>query len=499
MHKNFLIQKYFEENSFIEPSVASFNKFIEHELQKTVNEIGEIIPTILPADVQEFKIKLGKIWIEKPRITEADGSKRNIYPIEARLRKLTYAAPVYLEVSAYVDGIQRENFTAMIGKIPIMIKSKYCHLHNLSEDELIEHGEDPNDPGGYFVVNGNERVIITVEDLLPNKVFFQKLTTGPSKYTAKIFSQRGAYSIPHVIELMKDGIIYVSFTKLKRIPLITLIKALGMTKDQEIMQIVCDEKEYDDVYVNLYNAADIKDREEALEIIAKKIGFTQPREIKLEKTEEQLDRYLMPHIGISSKDRTTKAHHLCKLMKKFLEIAKDGKSMTDKDHYKNKKLKMSGDLMADLFRVNMRVLVNDILYNFQRLVKRGKFQSVKIIIRDKLLTSRIQSAVATGSWVGGRKGISQNIDRVNFLSTMSHLTRVVSLLSATQENFEAREIHSTHWGRLCPIETPEGTPIGLRKNLALLAEVTQEEISENQIKKQLENLGVNIIKWVTYI
>ena len=154
--------------------------------------------------------------------------------------------------------------------------------------------------------------------------------------------------------------------------------------------------------------------------------------------------------------------------------------------------------MADLFRVNMRVLVNDILYNFQRLVKRGKFQSVKIIIRDKLLTSRIQSAVATGSWVGGRKGISQNIDRVNFLSTMSHLTRVVSLLSATQENFEAREIHSTHWGRLCPIETPEGTPIGLRKNLALLAEVTQETIEEDQIKRQLENLGVKIIKWVTY-
>ncbi len=178
--------------------------------------------------------------------------------------------------------------------------------------------------------------------------------------------------------------------------------------------------------------------------------------------------------------------------------SKDNKSITDKDHYKNKKLKLEGDLMSDLFRVNMRVLVNDILYNFQRLVKRGKFQSVKIIIRDKLLTSRIQSAVATGSWVGGRKGISQNIDRVNFLSTMSHLTRVVSLLSATQENFEAREIHSTHFGRLCPIETPEGTPIGLRKNLAMLAQVTQDELDESQIKKTIENLGVNLIKWPMY-
>ncbi len=494
MSKNLLIKKYFEEHSFIESSIASFNKFIEYELQKTIDEIGDIIPTILPVDVQEFKIKLEKIWIEKPQITEADGSKRNIYPVEARLRNLTYAAPIFLEVSAYVDGIQRESFVAQIGRIPIMLKSKYCHLHKLSKDELVEQGEDAFDTGGYFIINGNERVIITVEDLLPNKVFYQKNLIGPSKNTAKIFSQRGAYSIPHVLEHMKDGIIYLSFTKLKRIPIITIIKALGLTKDQEIMAQICDDKEYDDVYINLYNSAEIKTSEDAMEIIAKKIGLTQPREIKLEKTQDQLDHYLMPHLGITAKERKLKAYHLCKLIKKFLEITKDDKSITDKDHYKNKKLKLAGDLMADLFRVNMRVLVNDILYNFQRLVKRGKFQSVKIIIRDKLLTSRIQSAVATGSWVGGRKGISQNIDRVNFLSTMSHLTRVVSLLSATQENFEAREIHSTHFGRLCPIETPEGTPIGLRKNLAMLAQVTQDELDENQIKKVIENLGVDLIK-----
>ena len=272
MSKNLLIKKYFEEHSFIESSIASFNKFIEYELQKTIDEIGDIIPTILPADVQEFKIKLEKIWIEKPQITEADGSKRNIYPVEARLRKLTYAAPIFLEVSAYVDGIQRESFVSEIGRIPIMLKSKYCHLHKLSRDELVEHGEDAFDTGGYFIINGNERVIITVEDLLPNKVFYQKNLIGPSKNTAKIFSQRGAYSIPHVIEHMKDGIIYISFTKLKRVPIITIIKALGLTKDQEIMEQICDDKDYDDVYINLYNSAEIKTSEDAIEIIAKKIG-----------------------------------------------------------------------------------------------------------------------------------------------------------------------------------------------------------------------------------
>jgi len=493
-NKKLLIQKYFEEHSFIESSLASFNKFVEVEMQKTITEIGDIIPTILPPDVQEFRIKLDKIWIEKPQITEADGSKRPIYPIEARLRKLTYAAPIFLEVSAYVDGIQRESFVAQIGKIPIMLKSKNCHLYKLNEEELIDHGEDPNNLGGYFILNGNERVIITVEDLLPNKIFFQQNKIGPSKYTARIFSQRGPYSIPHVIEQMKDGIFYISFTKFKRIPLFAVIKALGMTRDQDIMQAICDEKEYDDIYINLYNSVELQNVEDSTEFIAKKVGLTQPREVRIERTTEQLYHYLLPHIGITQKENNLKAHHLCKLVKRFLQVSKDEKTITDKDHYKNKKLKLAGELISDLFRVNMRVLVNDILYNFQRLVKRGKFQSVKIIIRDKLLTSRLNSAIATGQWVGGRRGISQNIAKVNYLDTLSHLSRVVSLLSATQENFEAREIHSTHWGRLCPIETPEGTPIGLRKNLAMLSQITQKNIPEEKTKKNLENLGVKLIK-----
>ena len=137
--------------------------------------------------------------------------------------------------------------------------------------------------------------------------------------------------------------------------------------------------------------------------------------------------------------------------------------------------------------------MQDVLYNFQRLVKRGKFQSIKIIIRDELLSSNIKSALATGGWTGGRKGISQNMDRTNHLATYSHLQRVVSLLTSTQENFEARALHPTHFGRLCPIETPEGTSIGLRKNMALLCNVSRVDIQEDKVKKALENLGLKVM------
>lgn len=489
MNKSLIVEKYFEQNSLIQSNIDSFNNFIDKGMQIVVDEIGEIIPTITPPEIQNFKIKLDKIWVEKPQIVEADGSKRDIYPSEARLRKLTYSAPIFLKVSAHIDGVERESFTTQVGKLPIMLKSNNCHIHNLKREELIERGEDPDDPGGYFILNGNERVLITVEDLASNKMFMGESATGPSKFTAQIFSEKGAYRIPHQIEQMSDGIMYLTFTRFKRVPIFAVIKALGLTKDEEITKAISEKEEFDDIFINLLNMLELKSEEDALEYLARHIGLTQPKDVKLARARENLDKYLLPHLGVTSRTRLYKAYNLCKIIKRFLiTIKKEIK--IDKDHYMNKRLKLSGDLLTDLFRVNLRALVNDLLYNFQRLVKRGKFSSIKIIIRDKLLTSRIKSAMATGTWVGGRKGISQNMDRTNFWSTYSHLQRVVSLLSTSQENFEARALHPTHWGRLCPIETPEGTPIGLRKNLALLCKISQEEVSEDKIKKQLEGYGL---------
>ncbi|MAF51364.1 MAG: hypothetical protein CMH64_04715 [Nanoarchaeota archaeon] len=485
-----LIENYFKKHSFVEANIKSFDNFVNKSLQKIINEIGEIIPSVIPQDVQDFKIKLDKIWIEKPQIIEADGSRRDVYPAEARLRKLTYSAPIYLEVTAHIDGVQVENFTSEIGRLPLMIKSKFCHLNKLNREELIEKGEDPDDPGGYFILNGNERLLVMVEDLASNKVFVEKANIGPSEYKARVFSEGGGLRIPHLVEQMKDGVIYLSFTRFQRVPIIAIIKALGLTKDQDITTLISGDKQYDDIFVNLYKCIHLKTQDDAIDTLAKEGGITQTKEIKIEKTLEQIDRYLLPHLGLTKEDRIAKAYNLCKIVKKFLMVSKDGLSMSDKDHYMNKRVKLSGDLLEDLFRVNFRVLVNDMLYNFQRLVKRGKFHSIKIIIRDKLLSGRIMTALATGNWPGGRSGISQNIDRTNFLGTMSHLKRVISLLSASQENFEARALHSTHWGRLCPIETPEGTPIGLRKNLSMLCDVSHSVVDNKKIMKQLEIAGL---------
>ncbi|MFH1850283.1 MAG: DNA-directed RNA polymerase subunit B'' [archaeon] len=500
-----LIKKYFEEQGFVDSDIASFNNFIDNELNKIIEENKDIEPTVIPHNIDEFKIRFDKIWVSHPRkqngaengppgpsVTEADGSKRQIYPMEARLRKTTYAAPIFIEVSAHINGVQRESFTTQVGSLPIMLKSKYCHLYGLSKEELIKHNEDPTDPGGYFIINGTEKALVKIEDLASNKFLVEKANIGPSEYVGKFFSERGAFKIPHTLEKLKDGLFYVSFTRVKRVPLIVLIKALGLLKDEEIMRFASPRAESDRVPINLYAFVDIKTEEDALDYVAKKIGITQAKDIRIERMSEILDKYLLPHLGVNREDRIMKAYNLCKMLKKYI-LASDAEIPVDeKDHYMNKRLKLSGDLLADLLRVNMKILIGDLLYNFQRIVKRGKFPSIKVVIRDKLLTSRIYSSMATGNWVGSRKGVSQRIQRLNFLETLSHLQRVVSPLSATQENFEARELHSTYFGRLCPIETPEGTNIGLRKNLALLASVSRDD-NEEEVIKSLKNLGLKTV------
>jgi DNA-directed RNA polymerase subunit B len=485
--RSILIKKYFEEKNFVDSNIQSFNNLLEKGLQEVIEENKEAEPTIIPHNIEKFKIRFGRITVGKPEIIEADGSKRPIFPMEARLRKISYNAPIYLEVSTYINDVQRENFVAEVGKMPIMLKSKFCNLENLGPDELIKKGEDPTDPGGYFIINGTEKVIVNIEDLSSNSFVVEEDKDG--SFSGRFFASRGSYKIPHSFEKKKDGLYYLTFTRLKQVPLIIVIKSLGMVKDEDIMKAVSAEETYEDVLLNLLEFADIKTQEDAIDYISKKIGVGQSRDIRMERAIEILDKFLLPNIGLDPSSRITKARNLAKMMKKFADVSSGRVEPDNKDHYKNKRIRMSGDLLLDLFRMNFKVLVGDILYNFQRIIKRGKLPSIRVIIRDKLLTSRLYSAMATGEWSGGRQGVSQRISRTNYLDMLSHLQRVASPLSTSQENFEARALHCTHLGRLCPIETPEGTNIGLRKNLAMLCSLSQSA-DEADLMEKMKSIGL---------
>ncbi len=475
-----VIKKYLEEHSLVESNITSFNEFLEHRMQEIVNEISESMNN------EEFEISLGKVKIEKPKVVEADGSSSLIMPYEARLRNLTYSAPVTLEITVKKGDIV-DSETVEVGKIPIMVKSKACNTHGMSDEELIENYSDPLDPGGYFIINGNERVMVMAEDLAENQPFIEVNSKG--NLNLRLFSLKGTYRIPITISESKEGIIELSFSRFKDLPAIVILKSLGLIKESDIAKYIG--KETDSVIVNLYEFVDIATKEDAMMFIAEKTGLQGTKKEILDRIKQRMDSYLLPHIGQKKEDRINKAITICKLIKQFLIAKENPELRTDKDHYSNKRVRLSGDLLANLFRVNLGILIRDIQYSIQKSSKRKKFFSIRVIAKSTLFSHRVESAIATGSWTGERSGVTQNMDKTNYLAMISQLQRVSSMLPSDQENFLARTLHPTHYGRFCPIETPEGTEIGLRKNLAILSKIsTRVELDNEKFFKDLKSLGM---------
>ncbi|MFH1787510.1 MAG: DNA-directed RNA polymerase subunit B [archaeon] len=481
MDQHLVVKKYLEGHSLVESNITSFNNFIEKRMQEIVDEISESI------DNEDFEINLGKIKVGKPKIIEADGSSSLILPYEARLRNLTYSAPITLELTVK-KGDQVDSEIVEIGKIPIMVKSNICNTHGMSKEELIDNYNDPLDTGGYFIINGNERVMVMAEDLAENQPFIENDKSG--NLNLRLFSLRGTYRIPITLSENKEGIFEVTFSRFRDLPIMIVLKALGLTKESEIIKYIG--KETDNVIINLYEFVNIATKEDAMMYIAEKTNLQGTKKEILDRVKQRMDSYLFPHIGQKKSDRIKKAITLCKLMKQFLIAKENPKLRTDKDHYANKRVRLSGDLLATLFRVNLGILLRDIQYSLQKSSKRRKFFSIKTAAKSTLFSHRVESAIATGSWSGERSGVTQNMQKTNYLDTISQLQRISSMLPSDQENFLARTLHPTHYGRFCPIETPEGTEIGLRKNLAILAKIsTRISLDEDKFMKDLESEGLN--------
>jgi DNA-directed RNA polymerase subunit B" len=198
-------------------------------------------------------------------------------------------------------------------------------------------------------------------------------------------------------------------------------------------------------------------------------------------------------LGTDKSARRAKAFFLARMAEMVFELHLGLRREDDKDHYANKRLKLAGDLIEEIFRVALLRLIKDVKYQLERAKARGRPMRMTTAVRSDVLTDRIMHPMATGNWVGGRTGVSQLIDRHNYMSVLSHLRRVVSPLSRSQPHFEARDLHPTQWGRICPSETPEGPNCGLVKNFAQYAEVSVGT-DENKVRNILFGLGVEEIR-----
>ncbi len=537
-----IIESYFRERSLVNHQLASYNDCIPsadsqssrfEEIVRNIrigteevlddDEGGLIKLDVLDHDIQ---VRMKNMTLGPPTIREANGSEHPSLPLECRLRKLTYMSPIYLDFTIHRDDLPQPivEEKVQIGSVPIMIRSRRCNLNpahidanrNLSpnqSEEDKEHyhrllegkGEDPHDPGGYFIINGTERVLISMEDLAPNRVTVEMNKRYARKTeVAKIFSQKDGVRKPLTVEKRKDGMLMVKISSAgtTAIPVVLLMRSLGIDNDQEIFQAIAGPTEtFKFIVANLNEVKDneeynVENQEEAMQWLEKKFAAGQQKEYREQRIQNLLDKELLPHLGNSDENRKKKAIFLGRIVRQVLEMAINNKEPNDKDHYANKRVRLAGDLIEDLFRVSLQQLARDLKYQLERHHNRKRDLKITSCLRPDVLTSKVMHALATGNWVGGRSGVSQLLDRTSFLAALSHMRRVTSPLVRSQPHFEARDLHPTQWGRLCPNETPEGQNCGLVKNAAQMVDIS-EAVNEEEVKALLAEADVdpNPVGW----
>jgi DNA-directed RNA polymerase subunit B len=412
--------------------------------------------------------------------------------MEARLRNLTYASPIMLECSIVEDGKILESRFIHIGDMPVMVKSNACILHNMPEHKLIELAEDPRDPGGYFVINGSERVIVGLEDLSYNKIIVDmEEATGTLLYKAKVYSSIVGYRAKLELIMRPDGSVVAKIPGSPvDVPLITLVRALGLETDKDIANgVSLNSLIQDELEPSFEKSSDVLTSRDAIIYISKRIAPGMLEEFQIKRAETLLDWGLLPHLGKNPDNRHEKALFLGEAASKLIELKLGWIDADDKDHYGNKVIKFAGQMLADLFRTAFRNLIRDMKYQLERSGQKRGINAVAAAVRPGIISDKLNNAIATGNWGRGRVGVTQLLDRTNYMSTVSHLRRIQSPLSRSQPNFEARDLHATHFGRICPAETPEGSNCGLVKNLALSA-IISVSVSSAEIVEKLFELGV---------
>jgi DNA-directed RNA polymerase subunit B" len=281
---------------------------------------------------------------------------------------------------------------------------------------------------------------------------------------------------------------------------------LGLQGDHDIVDAVSTDEDILTFMMQNLEEGECDTVDEGVMYVGKKLAPNQTKDYQRKRAEFVLDNYLLPHlnylmpVGLKEEDpgyrvavesvRLAKAHFLGRMAEACFDLVLHRRRIDDKDHYSNKRLKLAGDLMEDLFRISLNRLTRDVKYQLERASMRHRDLSIGTAVRADVLTERLLHPLATGNWVGGRTGVSQLLDRVDHMAVLSHLRRVISPLSRSQPHFEARDLHPTQWGRICPSETPEGPNCGLVKNFAQMVEISKGVMNEEEVKNILYDMGV---------
>ena len=504
-----IIDKFFAQdpNMLVKHHLESYNDFFNNKIHNIFKEKNPIlIMKEQDEETKEYKYKAelyiggssGKlIYFGKPVIYD-ENREHYMFPNEARLRNMTYALTIHVDVEIiyYImneDGTYAETRSLLekiyLGKFPIMLNSDLCVLNKLDKIAKFNMGECRNDKGGYFIIDGKEKVLISQEKFADNMLYIKSDFNDLYSHSAEIRSVSEDASKPIrtlSIRILRPDAKYSNNQILvnipnvrKPVPLFILMRALGIISDKEIIKMCLLDLEKYENYISLFipsihDAGNIFNQEVALKYLA-----TLTKGKTLSHILEILMDYLLPHIG--ENNFTDKAFFIGHMVKEVLQVYKNDKKPTDRDSFKYKRVELAGTLIYDLFKEYYSLQQKHIFQKIDKeyYYKQGIYQKDFISLiennyleyfKERILENGFRKAFK-GNWGSEehtkRPEVVQDLNRLSYNSFLSHLRKINLPLDSSAKIIGPRLLHSSQWGIIDPVDTPDGGNVGLHKHMAL--------------------------------
>ena len=551
-----ILTTYFKDHHypFTKHHIDSYREFLRRHIPETIASFNPITMVKLDDDnPDKLKVKIElfvggdqtplKVYVDRPTFINASGDTVLLTPHEARMKNASYMAHIFADVTVRYteDGKpphDKQFNKVLIGTIPIMLHSDICILHEQGPQVLRELGECIYDQGGYFIIDGKEKVIVSQERIATNRLFIEDTPkesnfshrahihcTGESGETALSPRTITFYMIRKDLPLFEDdddikkdyrkhrGAILATMPSIPgTMPLFQLFRLLGVESDQDILETIFGTSVdlipsalLDIVYPSIRHCADrnIYDQVTALEGIAPRTYFKSVQQVHA-----VLVNDLFPNMNEHRNDDTSglyesKAKILGQMVYDLVLSVAGVRALSDRDGYVFKRIDISGVLIAQLFQsayIQFKNTCRDMLDSHYHYVIKNK-GAIDRLITNENVRRFLQPAIITDIMMRSLKGrwgpkpenpdqeVVQDLSRISYIGFLSHLRRVNLPLDRTIKITSPHRLHSQQWGIMCPFESPDGASVGYLKNFALLSHVTFGTDSNN-LTECFSDLGV---------